>query len=104
MKNTWTNHKEILMDNRDEFGMFAVGILVGALTGAVIALLFAPQSGEETRAQLKEKSLELQQSAEAAAAEARARADELTRQVTEYAENLRSKGAKAPEPESEPAV
>jgi gas vesicle protein len=84
------------MDNRDEIGMLAVGLIVGALTGAVIALLFAPQSGEETRAQIKEKSIELQQSAEATAAEARTRADELTRQVTEYAENLRSKGAKAP--------
>jgi gas vesicle protein len=84
------------MDNRDEIGMLAVGLIVGALTGAVIALLFAPQSGEETRAQIKEKSIELQQSAEATAAEARTRADELTRQVTEYAENLRGKGAKAP--------
>ena len=78
------------MSDRDEFGAFLVGFLVGGLSGAVVALLFAPQSGEETRAMIKDKSIELrdkaQQSAEealaraeAAAAEARARADELAR-------------------------
>lgn len=55
------------MDNRDDIGMLLVGLIVGALTGAVIALLFAPQSGEQTQAQVMEKSIELQKSAEAAA-------------------------------------
>jgi gas vesicle protein len=90
------------MDNRDDLGMLAVGLIVGALTGAVIALLFAPQSGELTRAQVREKSIELQKSAGEAAAEARARANELTRQVREKAEAMRSKGASVPE--SEPAA
>jgi gas vesicle protein len=85
------------MDNRDEIGMLLIGLIVGALTGAVLALLFAPQSGEETRAQVREKSIELQKSAGDAAAEARARADELTRQVKEKAEAMRSKGASTPE-------
>ena len=80
------------MSNRDELGVFAVGVLVGALTAGVVALLFAPQSGEETRALIKEKSIELRDQAqqtadeamaraEAIAADARARADELTRQL-----------------------
>ena len=80
------------MTNRDEFGTFAIGFLVGSLTAAVVALLFAPQSGEETRALIKEKSIELRDQAqqtadeamaraEAIAADARARADELTRQL-----------------------
>ena len=88
------------MDNRDEIGMLAVGLIVGALTGAVIALLFAPQSGEVTRAQVREKSIELQKSAEAAAAEARARADKLTRQVREQAETLHTRGAGASKSET----
>ena len=82
------------MSDRDEFGAFLVGFIVGGLSGAVVALLFAPQSGEETRALIKDKSIELrdraQQSAEealaraeATAQEARARADELARQLRE---------------------
>jgi gas vesicle protein len=81
-----------MSNNDDEFGAFLVGFVVGGLTGAVVALLFAPQSGEETRALIKDKSIELRDMAsttaeetiaraEAAAAEARARAEELARQV-----------------------
>ncbi len=80
------------MSDRDEFGAFLVGFIVGGLTGAVVSLLFAPQSGEETRALIKDKSIELRDKAsvtaeqalakaEAAAAEARARADELAHQL-----------------------
>lgn len=36
-----------------------VGMLVGGLAGAVTMLLLAPQSGEDTRAQLMEKGIEL---------------------------------------------
>ena len=35
---------------------FAVGILLGALVGAGLALLFAPQSGEETRRLIRKKT------------------------------------------------
>ncbi len=44
------NQKEVTMNDRDEFGAFLVGFIVGGLSGAVVALLFAPQTGEETRA------------------------------------------------------
>lgn len=87
------------MSDRDEFGAFLVGFIVGGLSGAVVALLFAPQTGEETRALIKDKSIELrdraQQTAEealaraeAAAAEARARADELSRQLRERGQEV----------------
>ena len=36
-----------------------VGMLIGALAGAVTMLLLAPQSGKETRNQLQQKSIEL---------------------------------------------
>jgi gas vesicle protein len=98
------------MSDRDEFGAFLVGFIVGGLSGAVVALLFAPQSGEETRMLIKDKSIELrdraQQSAEealaraeATAQEARARADELARQLRDRGQTMyedvreRSKGA-----------
>jgi len=35
---------------------FAVGLLLGALVGAGVALLFAPQSGEETRRLIRKRS------------------------------------------------
>lgn len=87
------------MSDRDEFGAFLVGFIVGGLTGAVVSLLFAPQSGEETRALIKDKSIELRDKAsataeqalakaEAAAAEARARADELAHQLRARGETL----------------
>ncbi|MCK6538569.1 MAG: YtxH domain-containing protein [Anaerolineales bacterium] len=98
------------MSDRDEFGAFLVGFIVGGLTGAVVALLFAPQSGEETRALIKDKSIELRDKAqhtaeealaraEAAAAEARARADELAKQLRERSkeviEDVRERGKSA---------
>lgn len=87
------------MSDRDEFGAFLVGFIVGGLSGAVVALLFAPQSGEETRALIKDKSIELRDKAqisaeeaiaraEAAAAEARARADDLARQLRERGQTV----------------
>jgi len=80
------------MSDHDDFGSFLVGFVVGGLTGAVVALLFAPQSGEETRTVIKEKGIELrdkatQTSEEAlarakeAAAEAKAKYDELAAEV-----------------------
>ena len=87
------------MSDRDEFGAFLVGFIVGGLTGAVVSLLFAPQSGEETRALIKDKSIELRDKAqvsaeeaiaraEAATAEARARADDLARQLRERSKEV----------------
>jgi gas vesicle protein len=87
------------MSDRDEFGAFLVGFVVGGLTGAVVALLFAPQTGEETRALIKDKSIELRDKAqmtaeeayaraEQAAKDARARAEELTREARTRAEEL----------------
>src|SRR5690348_12562437 len=35
------------------------GLLVGGLAGALTMLLLAPQSGEDTRTQIQEKSIEL---------------------------------------------
>jgi len=47
------------MSDNDDFGMFLIGFLVGRVAGAVAALLLAPQSGEETRTLIKDKSIEL---------------------------------------------
>jgi gas vesicle protein len=45
---------------RKETSSLSTGFFVGTLVGGAIALLFAPQSGEETRAQIRRKNSELQ--------------------------------------------
>ncbi|HXG86916.1 MAG TPA: YtxH domain-containing protein [Vicinamibacterales bacterium] len=45
-------------DNNDSGGTVMLAFLVGALTGAGLALLFAPASGEETREYLGQRARE----------------------------------------------
>jgi gas vesicle protein len=45
-------------NNKNILGVLA-GMLVGGLAGALTMLLLAPQSGEKTRTQIQEKSIEL---------------------------------------------
>lgn len=102
------------MASRDEFGAFVAGFVIGGVSAAVAALLYAPQSGVETRAMIKEKSIELRDQAqesleealaraEAVATEARAHADEMARtikeQVPSAVEAVRNAAAKKPEGE-----
>jgi gas vesicle protein len=109
-----TNRKEHTMANRDEFGAFVAGFLIGGVSAAIAALLFAPQSGAETRQMIKDRSIELrdqaQQSleealarAEAAATEARIRADEMARTIKEQGQSaveaVRSAAARKPDGE-----
>ena len=76
------------MSDRDEFGAFLVGFVVGGLTGAVVALLFAPQTGEETRALIKDKSIELRDKAQVTAEEAYAHAEQAAHEARVRAEQL----------------
>ena len=64
------------MSNRDsDFASFLSGFLIGGLIGAITALLLAPQSGEETRAQIRDKSLEYKDWSEERVIEARQQAE-----------------------------
>ncbi len=102
------------MSSDNEFGNFLAGFIIGGLVGAAAALLLAPQSGEETRAVIKEKSIELKDKAvmtaedarvraehaldearvraEEAVAEVRTRADEVARLSRERASEISHKG------------
>ncbi|OFW45565.1 MAG: hypothetical protein A3J29_15100 [Acidobacteria bacterium RIFCSPLOWO2_12_FULL_67_14b] len=44
--------------SKDNSGNLMIAFVVGALTGAAVALLFAPASGEETREYLGQKARE----------------------------------------------
>ena len=58
---------------------FFVGILVGGLVGATVAILLAPVSGEEVRTQLQERSIRLKDDIKAVAETRRA---ELERELS----------------------
>jgi gas vesicle protein len=91
------------MSERDDLGSFLSGFFIGGFIGAAVALLVAPQSGEETRTLIKEKGVELRDKtsasleeayayAEKAAADARARAEELTKVAKQRADELKKQG------------
>ena len=89
------------MSENNEFGSFVAGFAIGALAGAVVSLLMAPQSGEETRRIIKDRAIELKDKgtetfeetkskAEAAYRDALAKAEELSAATKQQAEELGS--------------
>jgi gas vesicle protein len=67
-------------------GSFLTGMLFGSLIGGTIALLFAPQSGEDTRTVIKEKSLEIKDKAVETGEEIRHKAEEVAQKTRERIE------------------
>ena len=53
--------------SRDSMDGFFAGLMMGAVIGAAFALMYAPQSGPETRRLVKEKALEVKEKAAKAA-------------------------------------
>ncbi|MCZ7668341.1 MAG: YtxH domain-containing protein [Chloroflexi bacterium] len=47
------------MSENNDFGAFLAGFVIGGLVGAATALILAPQSGEQTRHQIADKSEDL---------------------------------------------
>ena len=45
--------------NKDHCIGFGIGLLSGALIGGIIALLYAPKTGKETRQMIKDKTTEV---------------------------------------------
>ncbi|HUF38935.1 MAG TPA: YtxH domain-containing protein [Anaerolineales bacterium] len=81
------------MSDRDsDFGAFLSGFVVGGLVGAAVALLMAPQSGEETRTVIKEKGIELRDMAAEKAEEVRTMAGEVADSAKSKAADLQKRG------------
>lgn len=76
------------MSERDSFGAFLVGFLVGGITGAVVSLLYAPKSGEETRTVIKEKAIELKDKTAVTAEEAYHKAEQAANEAAAKAQEL----------------
>ncbi len=91
-----------MTENRNNFGSFATGLLIGGMVGAAVSLLNAPQSGEETREQIKAKGIELRNradeeierirtQAEETLTDIRTKADETQTRITEQIEDMQSR-------------
>jgi gas vesicle protein len=52
------SNEEHVHEEKHSSNLF-VGLLIGALAGAVAMLLYAPQSGKQTRAEIQLKSIQL---------------------------------------------
>ena len=68
-----------------------VGFIVGGLAGALVALFNAPQSGEKTRALIRDKSVELKDKAVNRYEETRSQATEF---VDDMKEGMQTRTAK----------
>ena len=80
------------MPKQNSGSLFFVGLLTGGLVGAGLALLLTPQSGEETRSQLRDKSLGLKEGATKSLAEANQRAQEQAAIWQEKSQEVLEKG------------
>jgi len=81
-----------MSDRNGDFGAFITGFVIGGLVGAAVSLLLAPQSGEETRTLIREKSIEIKDQVEQTAEEARLKAEQLATEAKTKAEELQRRG------------
>ena len=81
-----------MADQDSDFSAFLSGFVVGGLVGAAVALLMAPQSGEETRTVIRDKSIELRDVAMERADEVRAMAGEAVDTAKGKAADLQKRG------------
>ena len=81
-----------MSDNGSETGAFLAGFIIGGLVGAATALILAPQSGEQTRTQLRERGIELRDRAEDVTEDARKRAEQAAVEARKRAEELAGRG------------
>jgi gas vesicle protein len=80
------------MANDHRGWQFLTGILVGTGVGAAAALLLAPQSGQETREDFRERGLELKSRARDVGEESLKRAEDLGDQARNRAEEAQARG------------
>jgi gas vesicle protein len=72
-----------MADNSGDLGSFLAGFVIGGLIGAAVALLTAPQSGEQTRQMIADKSIELRDRAAETASDYQAKAGEFASQTSQ---------------------
>lgn len=78
------------MSEREGGSSFLIGFIIGTLAGVAVGLLYAPKSGKETRALLKEKVGEVREKAGEMTEKAREVASEAGKRVREKLEHRES--------------
>lgn len=81
-------------DHGGGFLAFLQGLLLGGLIGAAIGILKAPQSGDETRAIIRERSEQARDELEQAVLEARLRAQDIVNDAKARAEEIQEQSQK----------
>jgi gas vesicle protein len=78
---------------------FLTGLFLGGVAGAVTALLFAPQSGQETRQQIQQKAIKVSEEAadrvDEVVSQARSKTGQVKANLTEKARDLKNQGRDA---------
>jgi gas vesicle protein len=78
-----------------QIGTLFLGLLAGAMAGVIATLLLAPQSGEETRTQIREKSVELKDKAETTYSDLQERLDSTATELRAEMEKLSARAEEA---------
>lgn len=95
MKNN-VKEQEVQHHNGSNAASVVAGIVIGGLAGAGAALLFAPQSGRETREQIQQKTIELRdrtaETVDHAVSDVKAKTHKLTDNVQHQVEKLQHQG------------
>lgn len=72
-------------------GKFLAGFVIGGVVGGLVGILLAPQSGDETRKVLKDKSLELKDKAQTTVSEIQMKADGIVSDIQAKGDELVNK-------------
>jgi len=65
-----------------------IGLLAGGAVGAILALLYAPKSGKELRAEIRERADEFREEADEYLTTARSKAGDIVTEAKKRSENL----------------
>jgi gas vesicle protein len=71
-------------------GSFITGLLAGAAIGGIIALLYAPKSGKDTREELKQKLADLEKEFETLKGKAGEKTDHIKKDLADKLSDLQS--------------
>jgi gas vesicle protein len=86
-----SERNEVIEQRGGNFGWFLFSFLLGVLVGAVLALVSAPKSGEESREWLRTRGIELRTRTADLAGKGRERLDEWSERGREQIGKMRGK-------------